>query len=174
AGGAVRRRARGAPGGARRYPRNLRGAREAARLHPAPVPDWRPLRTGALFRGRRRQWAAERPLPRDAPDHGRYRGAPSVKSRPRKRAAPRSGAAESERLGGGRFTAGADPAAERFTGSLAFDRRLWPHDLAGSVAWARALARAGLLSNAERDAIVRGLATIRDELAAGTFPFRPE
>jgi len=97
-----------------------------------------------------------------------------VKSRPRKRPAPRSGAAKSEKLWGGRFTAGADPAAERFTGSLAFDRRLWPHDLAGSVAWARALARAGLLSAAERDAIVRGLAAIRDELAAGTFPFRPE
>ena len=97
-----------------------------------------------------------------------------MKSRPRRRAAPGSGAAKSEKLWGGRFTTGADPAAERFTGSLAFDRRLWPHDLAGSVAWAKALGRAGLLSAAERDAIVRGLATVRDELAAGTFPFRPE
>src|SRR5262249_57856039 len=91
---------------------------------------------------------------------------------PRKRPARGSGAAKSEKLWGGRFTAGADPAAEHFTGSLAFDRRLWPHDLAGSVAWARALARAGLLSAAERDAIVRGLATIRDELAAGPLPVR--
>jgi len=97
-----------------------------------------------------------------------------VKSRPRKRAAPRSGAAKSEKLWGGRFTQGADPTAERFTGSLAFDRRLWPHDVAGSVAWAKALAKAGLLSAAERDAIVRGLAAVRDELAAGTFPYRPE
>jgi argininosuccinate lyase len=97
-----------------------------------------------------------------------------VKSRPRKRAAPRRGAAPGEKLWGGRFTQGADPAAERFTGSLAFDRRLWPHDVAGSVAWAKALARAGLLTAAERDAIVKGLAAVRDELAAGTFPFRPE
>jgi len=97
-----------------------------------------------------------------------------VTARPRKRAAPRSGAAKSEKLWGGRFTKGADPTAERFTGSLAFDRRLWPHDIAGSVAWAKALARAGLLSAAERDAIVRGLAAVRDELAAGTFPFRAE
>ena len=97
-----------------------------------------------------------------------------MKSRPRKRAAPQSGAAKSEKLWGGRFAAGADPTAERFTGSLAFDRRLWPHDIAGSVAWAKALARAGLLSAAERDAIVRGLATVRDELAAGTFPYRAE
>src|SRR5207249_4622678 len=66
------------------------------------------------------------------------------------------------------------PAAERFTGSLAFDRRLWPQDVAGSIAWARALARARLLTDAERDAIVKGLEAVRAELQAGTFPFRPE
>ena len=63
-----------------------------------------------------------------------------MKSRSRKRVAPRGdakkSAKQSEKLWGGRFTAGADPAAEKFTGSLAFDRRLWPHDIAGSVAWA--------------------------------------
>jgi len=75
---------------------------------------------------------------------------------------------------GGRFRQGADPTAERFTASLAFDQRLWPQDIAGSIAWARALARAGLLSDAERDAIVKGLETVRGELEAGTFPFRPE
>ncbi len=75
---------------------------------------------------------------------------------------------------GGRFSQGADPAAERFTGSLAFDRRLWPQDVAGSIAWARALARARLLTDAERDAIVKGLEAVRAELQAGTFPFRPE
>ena len=96
-----------------------------------------------------------------------------MKSRPRKRQPPRE-AARSEKLWGGRFTRGADPLAERFTGSLAFDRRLWPHDVRGSVAWAKALAKAGLLSAAERDAIVKGLDVVRAELAAGTFPFRTE
>jgi argininosuccinate lyase len=96
-----------------------------------------------------------------------------VKSRPRKRQPARE-AARSEKLWGGRFTRGADPRAERFTGSLAFDRRLWPHDVTGSVAWAKALAKAGLLSTAERDAIVRGLHVIRAELEAGTFRFRAE
>ena len=38
---------------------------------------------------------------------------------------------------GSRFTTGADPTAERFTASLDFDRRLWPQDIAGSMAWAR-------------------------------------
>jgi argininosuccinate lyase len=96
-----------------------------------------------------------------------------VKSRPRKRQ-PAHEAARSEKLWGGRFTRGADPRAERFTGSLAFDRRLWPQDVTGSVAWAKALAKAGLLSAAERDAIVRGLQVVRAELEAGTFPFRAE
>jgi argininosuccinate lyase len=95
-----------------------------------------------------------------------------VKRRSRGRARSRPAAAE--KLWGGRFTGGADPTAERFTGSLAFDRRLWPHDVTGSVAWAKALARAGLLSASERDAILKGLAAVRDELAAGTFSFRPE
>jgi argininosuccinate lyase len=73
-----------------------------------------------------------------------------------------------------RLAASADPSAARFTSSLAFDRRLWPYDIAGSMAWARALARAGLLTEAERDRIVAGLAAVRGELEAGTFPFRRE
>ncbi|MEX2147665.1 MAG: argininosuccinate lyase [Candidatus Rokuibacteriota bacterium] len=75
---------------------------------------------------------------------------------------------------GGRFTERAHPTAEGFTASLSFDRRLWPHDIAGSLAWARALARAGLLTAAERGAIEKALETVRAELEAGTFRFRPE
>ena len=75
---------------------------------------------------------------------------------------------------GGRFSQSADPTAERFTGSLAFDQRLWPHDIAGSVAWARALARAALITTAEADTLVKGLEAVRAELEGGTFRFRPE
>ena len=75
---------------------------------------------------------------------------------------------------GGRFATGADPTAERFTASLGFDRRLWPQDIVGSMAWARALARAGVITDAERDAILEGLGRVRDELETGTFTFRPE
>ena len=74
----------------------------------------------------------------------------------------------------GRFAQSADPTAERFTASLAFDQRLWPQDITGSIAWARALGRARLLTDAERDAIVKGLEAVRGELESGTFPFRPE
>jgi argininosuccinate lyase len=74
----------------------------------------------------------------------------------------------------GRFAGGAHPSAERFTASLGFDRRLWPHDIQGSLAWARALARAHIVTAAEHEAIAGGLERIREELASGTFPFRPD
>ncbi len=74
----------------------------------------------------------------------------------------------------GRFSQGADPSAEDFTASLAFDRRLWPYDLVGSAAWARALARAKVITEDELASLVQGLARVRIELEAGTFPFRPE
>jgi argininosuccinate lyase len=80
----------------------------------------------------------------------------------------------SDKPWGGRFTQAADPTAERFTGSLAFDHRLALHDVRGSAAWAAALARAGVLTAGERDAIAKGLDTVRAELEQGTFPFRPE
>jgi argininosuccinate lyase len=75
---------------------------------------------------------------------------------------------------GGRFSERADAAAERFTGSLAFDRRLWPYDITGSAAWARALARAGVLTDDECRQIVKGLDDVRAELEQETFPFRVE
>jgi len=74
----------------------------------------------------------------------------------------------------GRFTQGADPAAEAFTASLSFDRRLWPYDLVGSAAWARALARAKLITAEELERLQAGLEAVRSELEAGTFPFRRE
>jgi len=74
----------------------------------------------------------------------------------------------------GRFAQGADPAAEAFTSSLAFDRRLWPYDLVGSAAWARALARAKLITDAELESLLAGLDAVRKELEDGSFPFRRE
>jgi len=74
----------------------------------------------------------------------------------------------------GRFAEGADPTAEAFTSSLSFDRRLWPHDLAGSAAWARALGRAKLITPAEQEGLLDGLDAVRAELTSGRFPFRRE
>jgi argininosuccinate lyase len=78
------------------------------------------------------------------------------------------------KLWGGRFTEGTDPTAAGFTASLGFDRRLWRQDIAGSLAWAAALCRAGLLTDDERRTLVEGLETVRDEIESGRFVFRPE
>ncbi len=74
----------------------------------------------------------------------------------------------------GRFSQGADPAALVFTSSLAFDRRLWRHDLEGSAAWARALCRAGLIGTDELATLLKGLEAVGAELESGGFPFRRE
>ena len=75
---------------------------------------------------------------------------------------------------GGRFAEPADTSARAFTASLPFDHRLWSHDILGSEAWARALAKGGVLSETELDAILRGLAEVRAELETGAFPYRIE
>jgi argininosuccinate lyase len=69
-------------------------------------------------------------------------------------------------LWGGRFQGDTDALMARFNASLPFDWRLWEADIAGSVAWAGAIHRAGLLTEGERDAIVTGLETLRAEIAA--------
>jgi argininosuccinate lyase len=65
------------------------------------------------------------------------------------------------------------PELERFSSSLELDFELYPYDIAGSVAHARGLAAAGLISAARLTAIERGLRRIRKELDSGTFRFRP-
>ena len=69
-------------------------------------------------------------------------------------------------LWGGRFQGDTDALMARFNASLPFDWRLWEADIAGSVAWAGAIHRAGLLTEGERDAIVTGLETLRRDIAA--------
>ena len=60
-----------------------------------------------------------------------------------------------------------------FTGSVHFDRRLWRHDIAGSIAHVHALARAGVLTRAEKDKLVHGLRGIAKECSKGTVSFDP-
>ncbi len=69
----------------------------------------------------------------------------------------------------GRFSAPTDAFVEAFTASVDFDRRLYRYDIAGSIAHATMLARQGILSDAERDAIVSGLEAVRARIDAGDF-----
>lgn len=74
-----------------------------------------------------------------------------------------------EKLWGGRFTQATDSLVETFTASVDFDRRLYRHDIMGSIAHASMLAHVGVLTEAERDAIVKGLKQIESEIDAGNF-----
>ena len=75
------------------------------------------------------------------------------------------------KLWGGRFAGKLDPAAALLNDSLPFDQRLARVDVLGSQAWARALARAGLLSWFEAGQIVDGLQQILEEFENGRFVF---
>jgi argininosuccinate lyase len=74
-------------------------------------------------------------------------------------------------LWGGHFERGPSSLMEQINASIGFDKRLYAHDIAGSKAHARMLAAVGVLSAAERDAILAGLDRIADEIEADRFPF---
>ena len=70
---------------------------------------------------------------------------------------------------GGRFTEATDAFVETFTASVGFDQRLYRHDILGSLAHAKMLAHVGVLTEAERDAIAKGLKQIEAEIESGAF-----
>ena len=69
-------------------------------------------------------------------------------------------------LWGGRFSGQTDPLMARFNESLPFDWRLWEADIAGSIAWAKAIHLAGLLTPDELGRIIAGLVDLRTGIAA--------
>ena len=76
------------------------------------------------------------------------------------------------KLWAGRFTEPTDALVERFTESVSVDHRIAKHDIRGSIAHATMLAAVGVLSEADRDAIVSGLEGILAEVEAGAFEWR--
>ena len=67
----------------------------------------------------------------------------------------------------GRFARERLPEVEAFTASLPFDRRLYRHDIRGSIAHAKMLAQVKLISAAEAAQIRKGLASIERDLKPG-------
>jgi argininosuccinate lyase len=72
------------------------------------------------------------------------------------------------------FSEATDRRVEKFTESVTFDRRLYAHDLRGSIAHAHMLSAIGILTDDERHQIVTGLEAIGRDIEAGRFEFRPE
>jgi len=80
----------------------------------------------------------------------------------------------SSQLWTGRFTEATDKFVEQFTASEHFDRRLYRHDIQGSMAHARMLQKVGVLTQEELDSILKGLEEILGEIERGEFVWLPE
>ncbi len=75
------------------------------------------------------------------------------------------------KLWGGRFAKKTDEIVRLFNDSLPFDQRLYAQDIAGSIAWARGLVGAGILTDREAETLVEGLEQVLDEFENGRFQF---
>ena len=76
---------------------------------------------------------------------------------------------DQNKLWGGRFTEATDAFVQRFTASVDFDRRLFQQDIDGSVAHAKMLVKAGILTADEVSQILDGLESIRQDITDGKF-----
>jgi len=74
----------------------------------------------------------------------------------------------------GRFSKTTADLLQQYGESVSYDWRLYPHDIAGSIAHARAQLNAGLLTQDEFEQIENGLRQIEAEITEGTFEFSIE
>lgn len=77
-----------------------------------------------------------------------------------------------KKLWGGRFTKQTAPSVESFTESISFDWRLYKYDIEGSIAHATMLAKCKLITEKEKNAIVKGLKEILSDILVGKFEFK--
>ncbi len=77
-------------------------------------------------------------------------------------------------LWGGVFSEPSDEHLRKLNDSFPFDKRMFREDVTGSVAWANALARAGVLNGQEAESIVNGLAEVLKEFESDVFVAAPD
>ena len=78
------------------------------------------------------------------------------------------------KLWGGRFTKQTNQLVHNFNESISFDQKFYRQDIAGSIAHVTMLAKQGILSEEDRDAIIAGLKNIREDLDNGTLEITTE
>ncbi|WP_200475713.1 argininosuccinate lyase [Azospirillum argentinense] len=101
--------------------------------------------------------SAEQPKPNPAVHAAQDRSAPAA-----------------SQMWGGRFARGPAAIMERINASIGFDKRLADQDIAGSKAHAAMLARQGIITQADADAIREGLDRVKEEIDSGAFTFKVE
>ena len=79
---------------------------------------------------------------------------------------------DSNKMWGGRFAMSPAEIMEQINASIGFDKALAPQDIRGSKAHAAMLAGAGIITQADADAIIQGLDKVAAEVAAGTFEWK--
>ncbi len=75
------------------------------------------------------------------------------------------------KLWGGRFTKETNQLAHNFNASLPFDRKFYSQDIDGSIAHVTMLAKQGILTDAEKEQIIAGLTSIKEDITNGTLEF---
>ncbi len=73
------------------------------------------------------------------------------------------------KLWGGRFTKETNQLVHNFNASISFDQKFYHQDIEGSIAHVKMLAKQGLLTEEDRDKIVKGLMEIREDLESGAL-----
>lgn len=77
-------------------------------------------------------------------------------------------------LWGGRFTKETDQLVYNFNASISFDQKFFSQDIEGSIAHVIMLAKQGILTKAEKDAILKGLVDIRKDVEEGRLEITEE
>ena len=78
------------------------------------------------------------------------------------------------KLWGGRFTKETDQLVHNFNESISFDQKFYRQDIEGSIAHVTMLARQGILSEEDKDVIIKGLCGIREDLDSGKLEITSE
>ncbi|MCJ1326367.1 argininosuccinate lyase [Thelotrema lepadinum] len=84
-----------------------------------------------------------------------------------------SNASASGKLWGGRFSEATDPLMTAYNESIYFDKAFYSQDIRGSIAYARANVNTGILTQAEFEAIEKGLNQVLKEWKDGKFEIKP-
>lgn len=78
------------------------------------------------------------------------------------------------KLWGGRFTKETNQLVHNFNASLSFDQKFYQEDIQGSIAHVTMLAEQGILSADDKEAIIKGLEGIRDDITSGALEIDEE
>jgi len=77
----------------------------------------------------------------------------------------------SAKLWAGRFSMGTDKAVEAFTSSILVDKRLYGHDIQGSIAHSKMMAKQGVIEEEEAELMEKGLLEVKADIENGSFVY---